>query len=330
MPRSSRSCSAASTSPSRRATSSVLRSREVITTGSEVDLFRLPIPMSSDLRRRADDHRRHRDGPRSGVRHHHRHLPLHGQGEGAHRHRHRHAEQHAPLRAAAYEQGRPCGNLDLHRQPSDGDHGRRYRAPIGVDEMGIAGGMRGMPVELGHCETIDLPFLADSEIVLEAEILPTGWTQPEGRFGEFTALMGGRTGTPTCASRPSCSAATRSTTPAHAVGEHLARRADALPGDPPRAAHGWRAGPRTSTSRWVGARSWHAVISIKTGRRRQERAAGRTVGDGPEARRRGRRRHRRRSTASRLNGPSPARAGRPRRDDHPRRARISRWIPACR
>src|SRR5207244_10759778 len=33
--------------------------------------------------------------------------------------------------------------------------------------------------------------LSDAEIVLEAEILPTGWTHPEGRFGEFTRLMGG-------------------------------------------------------------------------------------------------------------------------------------------
>jgi len=36
-----------------------------------------------------------------------------------------------------------------------------------------------------------MPCIADAEIVLEAEILPTGWTQPEGRFGEFTRLMGG-------------------------------------------------------------------------------------------------------------------------------------------
>jgi 2,5-furandicarboxylate decarboxylase 1 len=36
-----------------------------------------------------------------------------------------------------------------------------------------------------------MPYIADSEIVLEAEILPIGWTQPEGRFGEFTGLMGG-------------------------------------------------------------------------------------------------------------------------------------------
>jgi 2,5-furandicarboxylate decarboxylase 1 len=69
--------------------------------------------------------------------------------------------------------------------------GSGYRAPLGVDEMGIAGGIRGAPVELAPCETIDLPYIADAEIVLEAEILPTGWTWPEGRFGEFTRLMGG-------------------------------------------------------------------------------------------------------------------------------------------
>jgi 2,5-furandicarboxylate decarboxylase 1 len=69
--------------------------------------------------------------------------------------------------------------------------GSGYRAPLGVDEMAIAGGIRGAPVELAPCSTIDLPYIADAEIVLEAEILPTGWTNPEGRFGEFTRLMGG-------------------------------------------------------------------------------------------------------------------------------------------
>ncbi|MGP0092456.1 MAG: UbiD family decarboxylase domain-containing protein, partial [Xanthobacteraceae bacterium] len=69
--------------------------------------------------------------------------------------------------------------------------GSGYRAPLGVDEMGIAGGIRGEPVALAPCATIDLPYIADAEIVLEAEILPTGWTWPEGRFGEFTRLMGG-------------------------------------------------------------------------------------------------------------------------------------------
>ena len=66
-----------------------------------------------------------------------------------------------------------------------------YRAPMGVDEINIAGGLRGGPTRLSMCETIDVPYLADAEMVLEAEILPTGWTHPEGRFGEFTRLMGG-------------------------------------------------------------------------------------------------------------------------------------------
>ncbi|MEE2760126.1 MAG: UbiD family decarboxylase, partial [Pseudomonadota bacterium] len=66
-----------------------------------------------------------------------------------------------------------------------------FKAAAGVDEMALAGGMRGEPVQLASCSTINIPFIADAEIVLEAEILPTGWTKPEGRFGEFTRLMGG-------------------------------------------------------------------------------------------------------------------------------------------
>jgi 2,5-furandicarboxylate decarboxylase 1 len=66
-----------------------------------------------------------------------------------------------------------------------------YKAPIGVSELGIAGGLRGEPVQLAACQTIDAPCIADAEIVLEAEILPVGWTKPEGRFGEFSRLMGG-------------------------------------------------------------------------------------------------------------------------------------------
>ncbi|MGE0745163.1 MAG: UbiD family decarboxylase [Rhodospirillales bacterium] len=66
-----------------------------------------------------------------------------------------------------------------------------FAAPIGTSELAIAGGLRGEGVRLAACETIDVPCLADAEIVLEAEILPIGWTKPEGRFGEFTRLMGG-------------------------------------------------------------------------------------------------------------------------------------------
>jgi 2,5-furandicarboxylate decarboxylase 1 len=57
--------------------------------------------------------------------------------------------------------------------------------------MAIAGGIRGQAVKLAAGDTVDVPHIADAEIVLEGEVLPTGWTHPEGRFGEFTWLMGG-------------------------------------------------------------------------------------------------------------------------------------------
>jgi 2,5-furandicarboxylate decarboxylase 1 len=91
----------------------------------------------------------------------------------------------------AYEAGRPCPiSISIGTHPFE-ITGSGYRAPLGVDEMAIAGALRGEPVELAPCQTIDMPYIADAEIVLEAEILPTGWTNPEGRFGEFTRLMGG-------------------------------------------------------------------------------------------------------------------------------------------
>ncbi|PYR84193.1 MAG: UbiD family decarboxylase, partial [Acidobacteria bacterium] len=91
----------------------------------------------------------------------------------------------------AYEAGRPCPiSISIGTHPFE-IMGSGFRAPLGMDEMAIAGGIRGAAVELAMCETIDMPCIADAEIVLEAEILPTGWSHPEGRFGEFTRLMGG-------------------------------------------------------------------------------------------------------------------------------------------
>src|SRR6516164_8282300 len=91
----------------------------------------------------------------------------------------------------AYKAGRPCPiSISIGTHPIE-ITGSGYRAPLGVDEMAIVGGLRGEPVALAPCKTIDMPYIADAEIVLEAEILPTGWTWPEGRFGEFTRLMGG-------------------------------------------------------------------------------------------------------------------------------------------
>jgi 4-hydroxy-3-polyprenylbenzoate decarboxylase len=62
--------------------------------------------------------------------------------------------------------------------------------PRGVSEVEFAGGMRGEPVELIKCETVDLEVPASSEIVIEGEIRPKD-SMVEGPFGEWTGYMAG-------------------------------------------------------------------------------------------------------------------------------------------
>lgn len=59
----------------------------------------------------------------------------------------------------------------------------------GVDELAIAGGLRGEPIEVVRCETVDLLVPATAEIVVEGELLP-GEREAEGPFGEYTGFMG--------------------------------------------------------------------------------------------------------------------------------------------
>jgi 2,5-furandicarboxylate decarboxylase 1 len=54
----------------------------------------------------------------------------------------------------------------------------------GVDEFSISGSLRGEPLQLAKCETVDVEVPATSEIVLEGEVL-AGVREPEGPFGDF-------------------------------------------------------------------------------------------------------------------------------------------------
>ncbi|MBI3013985.1 MAG: UbiD family decarboxylase [Candidatus Tectomicrobia bacterium] len=65
------------------------------------------------------------------------------------------------------------------------------RIPHGRDELEVAGGIAGSPVELVKCQTVDLEVPAHSEIVIEG-IIPTDSGEIEGPFGEFTGFMGPR------------------------------------------------------------------------------------------------------------------------------------------
>ncbi|HEY7162974.1 MAG TPA: UbiD family decarboxylase [Candidatus Binatia bacterium] len=59
-----------------------------------------------------------------------------------------------------------------------------YKAPYGVDEVALAGGFRGAPVELVKAKTSDLEVPATAEIVIEGITLPNV-REMEGPFGEY-------------------------------------------------------------------------------------------------------------------------------------------------
>jgi 2,5-furandicarboxylate decarboxylase 1 len=164
---------------------------EVTLTGDEVDLTRLPIPLLHE-----------KDGGpylTSGVvvaR-----DPEHGRNAGVYRLMYRGLRttsidmvSHSDLRTfyqRSLERREPLPvaiavGTHLHELMAAG-----YGAPLGVDEFAVAGGLHGRPVELVTCRTVDLEVPANAEIVLEGEILPIGWTEDEGRFGDFTGLQCG-------------------------------------------------------------------------------------------------------------------------------------------
>ncbi len=57
--------------------------------------------------------------------------------------------------------------------------------PYDEEELGIIGGLKGSPLEMVRCKTIDLMAPAGAEIILEGEIEPIN-REEEGPFGEFT------------------------------------------------------------------------------------------------------------------------------------------------
>ena len=63
------------------------------------------------------------------------------------------------------------------------------KIPYNKDELCVAGGLRGEPVPLVKCETVDLEVPANAEIVLEG-VMRNGVREEEGPFGEYTGYMG--------------------------------------------------------------------------------------------------------------------------------------------
>ncbi len=63
------------------------------------------------------------------------------------------------------------------------------KLPYGFDELAVAGGIAGEPIELVKCKTVDIEVPATAEIVIEGE-LPTDFMEREAPFGEYTGYMG--------------------------------------------------------------------------------------------------------------------------------------------
>jgi 2,5-furandicarboxylate decarboxylase 1 len=164
---------------------------DVTLTGDEVDLTRLPIPVMHE-----------KDGGpylTSGV------VvakdPEFGRNAGVYRLMYR-GPRHTSIDMVSHSDLRTFYRRSLERREplpiaiALGTHlnelmAAGYGAPLGVDEFAVAGGLHGQPVDLVRCRTVDLEVPANAEIVLEGEILPIGWTEDEGRFGDFTNLQCG-------------------------------------------------------------------------------------------------------------------------------------------
>jgi len=59
-----------------------------------------------------------------------------------------------------------------------------------IDEVHVMGGIRGAPVPMVKCATIDLKVPADAEMVLEGYLDPRGLVEPEGPYGEYIGYYG--------------------------------------------------------------------------------------------------------------------------------------------
>jgi 4-hydroxy-3-polyprenylbenzoate decarboxylase/2,5-furandicarboxylate decarboxylase 1 len=68
-------------------------------------------------------------------------------------------------------------------------------APYGVDELEVAGGLRGKPVDVVKCETVDLEVPATTEIVFEGLLHPER-REHHGPFGEYSGYYGEITHSP--------------------------------------------------------------------------------------------------------------------------------------
>jgi 4-hydroxy-3-polyprenylbenzoate decarboxylase/2,5-furandicarboxylate decarboxylase 1 len=164
--------------------------QEVVLTGEDIDLFKLPLPVYSEkdggayvtvaleLSRDPEDRSANASVYRM-MRVDRNHFAVMShvfQGLGTHIAK---AERlGVPLECAVVN---GCDPVLLYASQA--------KVPPGFDELSIAGGIHGAPVEVVRGTTVDIAIPATAEIVIEGRFLP-GERVKEGPFGEFTGYYG--------------------------------------------------------------------------------------------------------------------------------------------
>jgi 2,5-furandicarboxylate decarboxylase 1 len=100
----------------------------------------------------------------------------------------------APSDLRAIYQGAVARGEKLPVAYAVGSHPADFLAALAVtppiDETYVMGGVRGAPVPVVKCRTIDVLVPADAEIVLEGYLDPRGLVEPEGPYGEYIGYYG--------------------------------------------------------------------------------------------------------------------------------------------
>lgn len=86
--------------------------------------------------------------------------------------------------SAAEAQGKGLGIATVLGPHPAATIASQIQAPLGIDEMEIAGAIRGKPIEVVKCETIDVNVPSDAEMVIEGVTIP-GERVADGPFGEY-------------------------------------------------------------------------------------------------------------------------------------------------
>lgn len=166
--------------------------KENILLGDDVDLWKFPVPMVHDgdggrfigvwhltISKDPDS-----DWVNWGI---HRHMVHNKNSIGIQGGPHTHVMKH---RQAWEDKGKPMEVAVVLGTEPITTMVAASPIPHNESEVDTAGGIRGEPIELVKCETVDLMVPATAEIVLEGEIHPEDM-EIEGPFGEFLGYMGG-------------------------------------------------------------------------------------------------------------------------------------------